>query len=338
MSPVRPSAMPAESAATQPPPAHVECPRCGYDLRGAVHSWRESCPMEGRCAECGLDFEWWRLITHGTHAWLFEYHWRRRPIRSLIQTFARMCRPKRFWSSIDLTDPVHLQRAIILPLIAVVLPLLLRFVGAAVYLVVWQQSRGRPAWFGPPATAWEIAVHAFEESFWVGDGNYYSEISWLVAVPQVAMWWFALTWIPLTALCFRLIPVSLRRVRVRPSHIRRIAAYGVAWMTLPIILLAAIEMLASLANAATLWAMGTHLYWGSWWELPLTIGFVPTLPVIFAILTWWWWDCACRFYLRLPDGRLVALLLTLLSGLITLAGFVFLAEMLGEHGWWIDKL
>ena len=46
-------------AATHP---DALCPRCGYDLRTSVAEWTESCPLHGRCVECGLEFEWGELL------------------------------------------------------------------------------------------------------------------------------------------------------------------------------------------------------------------------------------------------------------------------------------
>ena len=36
----------------------AKCPRCGYDLRGAIATWTEQCPLHGTCAGCGLQFAW----------------------------------------------------------------------------------------------------------------------------------------------------------------------------------------------------------------------------------------------------------------------------------------
>ena len=38
------------------------CPRCGYDLRGALETWKRKCPINGVCTECGLKFEWGELL------------------------------------------------------------------------------------------------------------------------------------------------------------------------------------------------------------------------------------------------------------------------------------
>ncbi|MCC6909728.1 MAG: hypothetical protein IT430_17465 [Phycisphaerales bacterium] len=340
---------PVRPALTSPPPEQerpIECPRCGYDLRGAVQSWREACPLQGVCAECGLEFEWSRVHSNATHPWLIEYHWRRRPISSLLRTLAAICGPKRFWSAVDLTDPVHFRPTVSLALLMLALPLIFRWIGASTFLLAQTRLTGswRPWWASRPATATDIMVAALDCSFWVlspdDTATYYSsDVPWLVVVPQVVLWWFGLAWPLLTALCFVLIPISLRRIRVRPEHIRRIGAYGIVWMMLPLVALAAVEMAALIINAASIWATGREAYgWWNVWLVPLTAGMLPTLPFFFAPFAYWWWAAACRCYLRLPDSRMVAALLTLLSGLITLGGFVFIAETLGAHGWWIEKL
>lgn len=38
------------------------CPRCGYDLGGQVATWREACPLEGSCPECGATFAWGKVF------------------------------------------------------------------------------------------------------------------------------------------------------------------------------------------------------------------------------------------------------------------------------------
>ena len=49
----------------------AKCPRCGYDLRGAIETWREQCPLTGRCNECGLDIKWAEVL----HPEKFEPLW-----------------------------------------------------------------------------------------------------------------------------------------------------------------------------------------------------------------------------------------------------------------------
>ena len=102
----------------------ARCPRCGYDLRGAVDAWTECCPMTGRCAECGLQFAWADLLSQRCRVptWSVEhpnrvlpYPWR--CCKTLVVTFA----PWRFWKSIRMTHQPRWGR---LALYCLVLPLI----------------------------------------------------------------------------------------------------------------------------------------------------------------------------------------------------------------------
>ena len=44
------------------PAIAVSCPRCGYDQRGVIAQWTDTCDLDGRCTECGLAFEWARVL------------------------------------------------------------------------------------------------------------------------------------------------------------------------------------------------------------------------------------------------------------------------------------
>jgi len=309
----------------------ILCPRCGYDLRGAVHSWRESCPMQGRCAECGLDFEWSSIFIREEHPWLIEYHWQRRRLSSAWHTSVRLFRPGRFWSAVRLEHPVQLLPAAALAMCLVALPILLRLAGGTAITAAESQRGARPFTTGR-------FLRVLEEAILGNSGWNWSGIDRMVAFPLPPAYLFILCWMPVTAVCFNLIPISLRRARVRPTHVRRIAFYGMAWMTLPLLAVSMVEFLVHVTNSLTLLAVFEYAVQPLSWEFPLALGPIPTAPLVFAPFAWWWWDCACRSYLKLPDGRLVAALLTLLSGLMTLGGFVLLAELLGEHSWWVDNL
>lgn len=81
------------------------CPRCGYNLRGAVESWIESCPIQGACAECGLQFEWGDLlnIKRKRPRWCVEYgrSFQASMMRS-VATLALTAWPPAFWGSLQM--------------------------------------------------------------------------------------------------------------------------------------------------------------------------------------------------------------------------------------------
>ncbi len=115
----------AETQAQPPEPnaLSARCPRCGYDLRGAVRSWADRCPLQGTCNECGLQFAWGDLLSERRRVptWSVEhpnrvlpYPWR--CCKTLVMTFG----PWRFWKSIRLTHQPRWGR---LTLYCLVLPL-----------------------------------------------------------------------------------------------------------------------------------------------------------------------------------------------------------------------
>src|SRR5690349_8331680 len=96
------------------PQRPATCPRCAYDLAGAVALWNDACDLHATCPECGLDFPWRDVMNpmHIMPRWFFE-----NPIRSgaiaFLQTFAQMLSPRRFWSRINLALPIHVRRLVL---------------------------------------------------------------------------------------------------------------------------------------------------------------------------------------------------------------------------------
>lgn len=90
--------------------SNTHCPRCGYDLRGAIETWKRECPISGVCAECGLSFEWadllstWRVLPR----WNVEFpkrimHFPINVPRTLICSFW----PWKFFSSLKMHHEFH---------------------------------------------------------------------------------------------------------------------------------------------------------------------------------------------------------------------------------------
>lgn len=93
----------------------VLCPRCAYNL----------CTLTGsRCPECGLDLDWPAIVTASArqvHVPLFEYQWRQRPIRSLLQSMVMAVTPWRTWKMIPLTAEPRIGPLIVQPILALVM-------------------------------------------------------------------------------------------------------------------------------------------------------------------------------------------------------------------------
>lgn len=95
--------------------ADPQCPRCGYDLRGIAASWRESCPLDGVCSECGLEYAWRDVLSPmaSVPRWSFE-HGRRISLSRAILTCGRALWPVGFWARLRLEHPVVVRRLVLL--------------------------------------------------------------------------------------------------------------------------------------------------------------------------------------------------------------------------------
>ena len=85
----------------------LPCPRCSYDLRLLP---------QPRCPECGLEFEWETVIAATTRPStpLFEYQWRRRPLRAFVRTFASALIPPLLWRQTPLEAKPRLLPLVLL--------------------------------------------------------------------------------------------------------------------------------------------------------------------------------------------------------------------------------
>jgi hypothetical protein len=140
-------------------PFDVGCPRCGQDLRGT---------SEPRCAACSLDFEWDKLIplddlscaecgyqlrglreprcpecgerftwdsalelVHQRRLPLFEYHYRKRPVRIYLKNLRLSLNPWRMWRLIDIHDRPNVRGLVLL----LAITLVMLFAGVPLFLL-----------------------------------------------------------------------------------------------------------------------------------------------------------------------------------------------------------
>lgn len=95
----------------------ARCPRCGYDLRGAIGTWADRCPLQGTCTECGLQFTWAEVL----HPEKFEPRWcvefapgmrRSVLVRASLATFIRSFWPFGFWRALKMSMPIRWRRLV----------------------------------------------------------------------------------------------------------------------------------------------------------------------------------------------------------------------------------
>ena len=90
----------------------IACPRCGYDQRGVVAAWTDSCPIAGQCSECGLGFAWGNVFGNRLREprWCVEFgSIITFPFR-LIGTLLMSCWPWRFWRTLQLQHEIRWGR------------------------------------------------------------------------------------------------------------------------------------------------------------------------------------------------------------------------------------
>lgn len=260
--------------------------------------------MDGICAECGLEFEWWWMFRAQFHPWLFEHQWRAQPARSAFKTLCAVPRARCVCRQISLIHPIRLA-----PLIAMLLGVLLVALGM---------------WAGGLAYVAHQGALKFGTRVWGGGLTYYVPIIIQEGLAQMAI--FVLPVLVLPPLAFLFIPVSLQRIKVRPMHLARIWLYSLIGAAVIALLVAFPQMQWNLMSglAVPMWMHPQNWRLVSWspaspWWVYLLADTVRPIWIITLIWSWWWWRAACRDYLRLPDATLTA---TMLMIIVTLASYL----------------
>ncbi|UCD76647.1 MAG: hypothetical protein JSV91_06920 [Phycisphaerales bacterium] len=124
----------------------IRCPRCGYDQRGIVATWKDSCPLEGTCSECGLIINWSEVLQPEKYEplWCVEFaRGRARLPNAALRTYLRSFRPWRFWSQLKMASLIRWRR-LTTYLLLLLLPLaagyvLLQTTAAVCTRLEWEQ-------------------------------------------------------------------------------------------------------------------------------------------------------------------------------------------------------
>ncbi len=308
------------------------CPRCGYDLSGAVAAWNHaestSCPMRGTCSECGLEFAWGELLNPHlkTPVWSYE-HEHRRPWRSLARTSSKALRPDRLWRDLQMTHPIKGRRLLLFSFFGMVL-VHTGFALVSFVLMAAQQLTLAPTW---RRTADDFA-HLAIEAFWPYNNKWAEFIlpsrPWPGSVPTlmsarsllVWAWWFAVPF------AYLFLPATLRRCRVRRGHLARIGAYSLVFASAGVLLAAASTSVVQdpLMFIVVIFNRAFDNELVDWMALNQLNGslhkwLLRASPFVSFLLVFVFWGFAASRYLRLPRPWLVAFVLTLLAGLLATA-------------------
>lgn len=243
------STAPPPSPAQSPPPDWpnvpfaVGCARCGHDLRGQsepvcpacqlAFDWADAVPverlicgkcgyhlfglLEARCPECGTAFTWEEALDRYRRSRkpIFEYRWRRRPVRSFARTCWLAIRPWRLWRYLELHDP---PRALAIGSTCV----LALLVSAGLFLLFASLINAVETfvdYFRNPWTKNYIERHFTQAVMDILTAGFFGNeaLAFLIGI---------VNWLGITFLAMLLYQPSLRRAAVRTGHVWRIAVYG----------------------------------------------------------------------------------------------------------------
>lgn len=263
-------------------PFHPRCPLCDYDLYGS---------QSPRCSECGYPFEWSEVVDPrlDVHPYLFEKH-PEANIWSYWKTFKNAFRARSFWSQLHPAQRPNTRRLVYYwiigscaYLLSVAIQCMLVHMAFRAYLLYPSKNLFRPAGFTWWGQIWATLPIVGLEVLFFG------------VLPLVGTWLFAII-----LMGFRL---SMRRARVRSSHVLRAVIYscdpavGVLFVTLCGVVPALAFIFPKLMESWSLWQ-------------DFLIGLPAAMIVVYRLWT------AFRVYLRFDHALAVIVAAACIVGLI----------------------
>lgn len=298
----------------------AQCPRCGYDQRGAIVMWTESCPLHFTCTECGLLIDTPELMNPLLlrPRWCIEYgSGRLELMRRSMMTLLIVHWPWALWRKLRMIDPPRLGRLVMALVVMMLLCATIVHITFCSVEAIYTYSTLLP-WM-PAPTVWTVITSWFINPM---NGDYVGPLQ--EAMPVAAnLRWMAIV-LFLSPLGFMALPVSRRRAKVRLVHVARVMLYSFMLVFLvPIVLV-----------AGKLFDTARSLFWVVDDISGLLFWCSPVLAAIF-------WQAATRRYLRMDHSWGVAIATALISWLtLFLAIAIFQPFMVlrlvggSESQWW----
>jgi hypothetical protein len=274
-------------------PHRPTCPRCGYDQTGIVASWEDSCPLDGICSECGLEFAWKSVLSPKIVVPRWYVETERLPIRTFFLTMARTLAPPTLWRHIRL-ELLILRPGRLAAYIAFWMLALHAIVTLALYGLAWLDWYNLTKIYGPryPKPSWDLLLWPYG---WMIDWYYWNDWQEFV-IPFI----LTVGWAVTMPVLYFLFNESLKIERVRFMHLVRIAA-----LSIPVAMLGGI---AINVFTKTIDLLGSF----SW------------IGVVLILLAWFgwpslYWLSASRRYLRLKHPFFAVALLGFTCTLLSVA-------------------
>lgn len=312
----------------------VECPLCGYDQEGALASFRggESCPMRGRCPECGLDWFWGDLLHPAKQIprWFAE-NTKRWAVPVLFGTWWRALRPRRFWQQVLVTLPIRQNRLLWFAVVALLMMYLVASVSAALSAFVWNPRMMLVGGVWVTQSDYQAAAWAAIWPIDLGAG-YYSNSRPFGPTFFVAVLWFVFMPLP-----FLVLRDTLMQVQVKRVHLLRICAYSLAALPFITLVYAGVILAATWTQQTVGWgARGTFqsMVWNAAYFVIRAQWFILVLA---GIWLGWFWSRAITQYLHLPNARTVVVLMMIASFLAATVIVAYLpgCSLTDQMGYWL---
>jgi len=313
------------------------CPRCGYDQAGEVARWETMCPLQGKCSECGLDFEW-RLVMRPelqVPRWFIETAEVGSRRWAAVGTAWRSILPWIFWRKVRMEYPIVLRYALAVSLIIFIACYLLM---VAVSQLTLQLNFGATRWgaileYLPVSGFWLPFSDNEDWIFYTPYSTSTAANSWkITSIDQVLSATDLLVLLSafLMPLTFRLLPVTLRRCKVRKEHLVRIALYSTPWVLL---WAGPLMRFVGWALLKVNWTFGIRgpgfdLYWISGMFSDRTAAMVVPVCALWLFVVW---GFACSRYLRLPTAWAVAAAMVIICTLTSVLLVLLLYPMAYKH-------
>lgn len=311
------------------------CPRCGYDLSGAVEAWRDCCELRGVCPECGLGFAWADVLREDRqrvdgfieHAPAPGTPRQRGYMWRAVRTWLWTVWPGVFHARVELHHRLSAWRMLLwLPALCAAMTLATAAAaGLSNIAYFWAPAREMRALVDGGVRAVNVlglGLYSFDPSA----GFRLNLRAFMRGTVPLYFWSLVAFWLLVPALLMAM-PVSRRRARVLPRHVVRAAVYGSAWIAVFVMWRMVNEVAVLLAVMHDRWVTGSQMGWFSrrawvggmlpWWTTFAVGG------VCAAWIGVWWWMVISRG-LRLERPRRV--FAVVFGGAAAVAGLVLLLD------------
>lgn len=327
---------------------NARCPRCGYELRGIIDSWRESCPLTGVCSECGLAYLWAELLNDKLYRprWTIEFVLRGTLIPlACLATVVCSFVPWFLWSKLRMSHEMQWKRLGVYLLILFTITWL-TYASANTVIVgrAWIEADqdSQITRLSKPLEFAGLTAFALPNSrkpvFTYTLTHINQGVPSSTTIPYSAPKWLKRVWrwnddvtffmfffivaLPAT---FMLLPVSRRRARVRWRHISRVFAYS--------LLFPAMVSLGIIVGAFRAYRSEPGY---AYRPLSVYVDYPRYLCLLaIGMLALWWW-VAIRRYLHMDDARKVALSVIITSFMFaTVATYLVYTDFVKSLMGWI---